>query len=310
MRNEDSTQGNKTMSSVGPSKNEMKSHFKARSIPLEVDFENLIDIADCGRKAVGLSPDYTPVLDTGLILDGISGQLKVQPSAAKGIAVDSSGIGVKVDATKGITVGANGVGVNMGNGIASANNQLHIKLAKGNGLSNGGGGQGVNGATSGSNGGLNLTADGLSVDVGAGLQLNAEGVTVKCATNGGLTVSEFNGLAVSDVIVNGTPWTAIVLSYLLGGSIHYRRHGGMVMVKYSVTRLGSDVADNSIIGTLPLTHAPAQTIVGFGTNRSGQGTNCIGAGYHTFTIDKSGLIRVIQGGKTLEVSGAICFPAA
>jgi hypothetical protein len=95
---------------VGPSTVDLKSRFKERSIPLETDFAALIDVADCGRKAVGLSPDFDPADNTGLILDSNS-QLKVLPDANKGIKVDVSGVGVVVDSYKGIKVDESGVGV-------------------------------------------------------------------------------------------------------------------------------------------------------------------------------------------------------
>ncbi|WP_218274673.1 tail fiber protein, partial [Pseudomonas sp. GW456-L14] len=44
---------------VGPKVADLTSKFKEQSIPLEVDFKNLIEIADVGRKAVGLSADQS-----------------------------------------------------------------------------------------------------------------------------------------------------------------------------------------------------------------------------------------------------------
>jgi hypothetical protein len=83
---------------------DLKDRFQARSIPLETDFWNLIDVADCGRKAAGLSPDVvTPATDTGLVLDNTTGQLKVQPDSEKGIVVSNSGVGVNFDNTLCIT---------------------------------------------------------------------------------------------------------------------------------------------------------------------------------------------------------------
>lgn len=99
-----------TTTSVGPSTGDLKGRFKARSIPLETDFAALIDVADCGRKATGLSPDFTPATDTGLMLDSNS-QLKVQPDANNGVKVDASGVGVVANAAKGVMVDASGVGV-------------------------------------------------------------------------------------------------------------------------------------------------------------------------------------------------------
>ena len=74
---------------------DLKDRFKARSIPLESDFAAIIDVADCGRRAVGLSPDVTdPVMNTGLVLDDTTGQLKVQTEPNYGIQVSNAGIGL------------------------------------------------------------------------------------------------------------------------------------------------------------------------------------------------------------------------
>lgn len=76
---------------------DLKARFQARSIPLETDFADLIDVADCGRKAVGMSPDFTPVSNTGLVLDSTTGQLKVKPDPEKGMVVSNGGVGVNFD---------------------------------------------------------------------------------------------------------------------------------------------------------------------------------------------------------------------
>lgn len=108
---------------------DLKARFQARSIPLETDFADLIDVADCGRKAVGLSPDFPPVQETGLNLDDTTGLLTVKPDPAGGLAVSAAGTAVKPDpagglivsttgaavkqnAARGVIVDANGVGVN------------------------------------------------------------------------------------------------------------------------------------------------------------------------------------------------------
>lgn len=105
----------------------LKDRFKARSIPLETDFWDLIDVADCGRKAVGMSPDVTPVTNTGLTLDNDTGQLKVQPEPDKGISVTDNGIGVVVAPDKGIQLDANGIGVNHDDTLRIINgNQLGV----------------------------------------------------------------------------------------------------------------------------------------------------------------------------------------
>lgn len=115
---------------VGSPVLELKSRFQARSIPLEADFADLIDVADCGRKAVGKSPDVTPVEDTGLVLDGVTGQLKVLPETDKGISVTNGGIGVIVNQEKCISIDNSGIGVNVGTGLVINNNMLNVSYVR------------------------------------------------------------------------------------------------------------------------------------------------------------------------------------
>lgn len=99
---------------VGGKTADLKNQFAAGSIPLDTDFSELIDIAECGRRAVGQSADQSDnSVGSGLALatDGASvGKLSVLPKANAGITVDASGVGVK--AGKGVTVDTNGVSVN------------------------------------------------------------------------------------------------------------------------------------------------------------------------------------------------------
>ena len=77
----------------GPTVAELKEQFKSRSIPLESDFSDLIDIADYGRKAVGLSPQQSPNQSCGLALDN-EGQLEVKIKADGKLLKDTAGIGI------------------------------------------------------------------------------------------------------------------------------------------------------------------------------------------------------------------------
>ena len=77
----------------GPTVAELKEQFKSRSIPLETDFSDLIDVADLGRKAVGLSPEQSPNQSCGLALDN-GGQLEVKIKAAAGMMVDETGMSI------------------------------------------------------------------------------------------------------------------------------------------------------------------------------------------------------------------------
>ncbi|WP_157644791.1 hypothetical protein [Burkholderia ubonensis] len=95
----------------------LKARFRARSIPLESDFANLIDVADCGRKAVGLSPGQGGP-GSGLNLSTDTGLLSVKTGA--GIKIEDTS--VCVEAGPGISVTDRGVGVVAGPGIKIENN--------------------------------------------------------------------------------------------------------------------------------------------------------------------------------------------
>lgn len=85
-------------SPVGGKTADLKNKFTAGSIPLDTDFSELIDIAECGRRAVGQSADQSDnSVGAGLVLaaDGASmGKLAVLPKASAGITVDASGVGI------------------------------------------------------------------------------------------------------------------------------------------------------------------------------------------------------------------------
>ncbi|WP_295032398.1 tail fiber protein [Shewanella sp.] len=78
---------------AGPTVAELKEQFKSRSIPLESDFSALIDVADHGRKAVGLSPQQSPNQSCGLALDN-GGQLEVKIKSNGGMMVDETGMSI------------------------------------------------------------------------------------------------------------------------------------------------------------------------------------------------------------------------
>lgn len=129
---------------VGPPTDELKEKFSAQKIPLQTDFSELIDVADCGRKAVGLSPAQPGGVGAGLKLDdeerlavlpgnGIDASstgvgVTVEPS--KGLSVSAAGIAVRLEANKGLTVGANGVAVQPGTGITVDSTGVSIASAQ------------------------------------------------------------------------------------------------------------------------------------------------------------------------------------
>ncbi|MFJ3368252.1 tail fiber protein [Pseudomonas sp. NPDC086251] len=75
--------------SVGPTTVSLKEKFSAQKIPLQTDFADLIDVADCGRNAVGLNPTQPGGTGAGLLLDQ-DARLAVVPGA--GMAVDATGV--------------------------------------------------------------------------------------------------------------------------------------------------------------------------------------------------------------------------
>lgn len=104
-----------TVTAVGPPTKDLKNKFKAQQIPLQGDFWNLIDIADCGRKAVGLVPDAdgsAPGPGMGMQLDA-TGRLAVLPRPHSGVVVDESGVGVKLEPNKGLVAGTAGLAVDL-----------------------------------------------------------------------------------------------------------------------------------------------------------------------------------------------------
>ncbi len=107
----------RSAAAVGPDIDTLKSKFKAKSVPLETDFATLIDIADCGRKAVGASPGQAGP-GVGLTLD-----------PAGKLAVQEPGLGLSFDKN-------NSLQVETGNGIAvdKDSGKVTVRLGAGLGL--------------------------------------------------------------------------------------------------------------------------------------------------------------------------------
>lgn len=117
---------------VAPPTATLKDTFRARSIPLEADFGNIIDVADCGRRAVGLSPDFIPSDSTvtGLESDD-NGQLHVVGNRDTGITVTTRGVGITHNPDKGIVVDSNGclaVNPDSGKGIQMDVNGVAVRV--------------------------------------------------------------------------------------------------------------------------------------------------------------------------------------
>ncbi|MDR5837933.1 hypothetical protein [Caballeronia sp. LZ034LL] len=94
--------GDSVSDSNGTTSSELKARFDAGSVPLNTDFAALIDMAECGRRAVGKSADQTSnKVGQGLQIAADSdaankGKLSVK--ADKYIKVSDSGVTVDVNA--------------------------------------------------------------------------------------------------------------------------------------------------------------------------------------------------------------------
>ncbi|MPY24365.1 hypothetical protein [Shewanella sp. YLB-07] len=166
---------------VGPSLEELKRQFRARSIPLETDFVDLIDMADCGRKAVGLSPAQDGMTGDGLELDA-EDKLAVHANLAKGLVVDSAGVGINTSASHGLTLDDNALrlAVSANNpGVKLVNDGLQVKPNKARGIVVDSSGVGINTAVS---HGLLLDNNALKLAVSTnnpGVKLVSDGLQVK-----------------------------------------------------------------------------------------------------------------------------------
>ena len=159
---------------VGSPVEEIKDAFGVGQVPLASNFSDLIDVADVGRKAAGLSPDQPSGQGQGMYLDE-NRKLAVLPQAGGGINVNATGVGVTVETSKGLALGTNGLAVKPGSGInvSAAGVGVTVETSKG----------------------LVLGTNGLAVQASNGINLSPAGVGVAVAENMGLTV-DANGLAI------------------------------------------------------------------------------------------------------------------
>ncbi|AHG22617.1 hypothetical protein Z042_02580 [Chania multitudinisentens RB-25] len=111
---------------VGPETDSLKERFKEGSIPLQTDFEKLIDIADVGRKAVGLAPWQEGKPGVGLQL-GSGERLSVKLNTNSGLTVTDAGVSVALKTNGGVLVDANGISVKPGRGMEVTSDGIRIK---------------------------------------------------------------------------------------------------------------------------------------------------------------------------------------
>ncbi|MDB6367725.1 hypothetical protein CKY10_05125 [Photorhabdus sp. HUG-39] len=218
--NSESNQENTNNKVEDLSADDLKKRFKAGSIPLQTDYEHLIDIADIGRKAVGKVPKQTGP-GTGLKLDDNGTlNLKMGPISSKDFSplILEKDI-LSVDLGSGLINKENGISVGQGNGIVVNTDDVAVKAA--NGITVDGKGISVK-----SNNGINVDADGvsvktknttikvesigISVGIGWGVRIGDEGLDVQ-ASNGinvdknGVSVKAGNGIKVDDKGVSIDP---------------------------------------------------------------------------------------------------------
>ncbi|CEE95326.1 conserved hypothetical protein [Xenorhabdus nematophila str. Anatoliense] len=127
---------------IGPETDKLKDKLKDGSIPLQTDFNQLIDIADIGRRATGQAPQQNGPgvglkLDDNDTLNLKMGTLASQDfsplilekdilSVELGSGLINKDNGICVGQGNGITVSGNGVEVKAGNGITVNSSGVNI----------------------------------------------------------------------------------------------------------------------------------------------------------------------------------------
>ncbi|MCC8458336.1 phage tail protein [Photorhabdus aegyptia] len=179
LSNSEINTGNTNDKVEGLSAEDLKKRFKAGSIPLQTDYEQLIDIADIGRKAVGKAPQQNGLgPETGLKLDS-DGTLSLKMDTIS--KLNDKGFSplmlkndiLSVDLGSGLINKDNGISVGQGNGIVVNKDDIAVKADNG----------------------INVDGKGVSVKAGNGISVSGNGVEVKAKNNGSISVDS-DGIAV------------------------------------------------------------------------------------------------------------------
>ncbi|MDE1494610.1 phage tail protein [Xenorhabdus bovienii] len=177
---------------VGSSIDQLKEKFKEGSIPLQTDFNTLIDIADIGRKACGQSPQQNGP-GKGLKLDD-SGTLSLKMGTIS--SQDFSPLILEkdilsVDLGSGLINNSNGISIGQGNGIVVNKNDVAVKLVANKGLI-----VDKNGIAIKSGNGIQFDSSGAleSKPADSTITVDSSGIKVKVNTGKGIKVD--NGLQV------------------------------------------------------------------------------------------------------------------
>ncbi|WP_338803467.1 tail fiber protein [Xenorhabdus griffiniae] len=199
IRYSEKKQGQQTLSnekSVGPETDKLKDKFKDGSIPLQTDFNQLIDIADIGRKACGQAPGQDGP-GTGLKLDD-NGTLNLKIGT-----IDNQDFSplilekdiLSVDLGSGLINKSNGISVGQGNGITVNTNNVAVK-SKNSTIK-----VEPTGISVGMGWGVTVGGDGLDIVGSDGITVSAKGVAVKpyngiISNSSGVAVKPYNGINV------------------------------------------------------------------------------------------------------------------
>ncbi|WP_198690406.1 tail fiber protein [Xenorhabdus lircayensis] len=258
---------------VGPETDKLKDKFKDGSIPLQTDFDQLIDIADVGRKATGQAPNQNgPAKGMRLDEDGLL-QLKLNEKYDK---KDYSPLMLHdevlvVDLGSGLENKINGICVGQGDGITVNTNSISAKAA--------------------ANKGLVVNTDGIALkELGNGVQFNKDGGLEIKSTDKSIGVDS-SGVKVR------LGW-GIKLGD--GLDVKVKEAGGLINDSAGVyVKTGNGIkVDNSGIGIDPNTVLPKGMIMMFSGSTIPQGwALCDGDNDTPNLID-----RFILGGKINDIN--------
>ncbi|MGV8005002.1 tail fiber protein [Photorhabdus temperata subsp. temperata] len=266
-----------------PSADDLKKRFKAGSIPLQTDYEHLINIADIGRKATGQAPKQNGP-GVGLKLDD-SGTLNLKIGTITN--KDFSPLMLKedilsVDLGSGLINKDNGICVGKGNGIVV--NTDNVAVEAGNGINVGEKGVEVKAKNNGS----------ISVD--------SEGIAVKCWKGGGIVVTDNTGLYLKLEGGDGSnAWSGVSGLSLSESGVKVKAGNGINVDKNGVSvKAGNGIkVDDKGVSIDPDKVLPRGMIVMFSGSSVPTGwALCDGNNGTPNLID-----RFIMGGTTQDVGG-------
>ncbi|WP_340621744.1 tail fiber protein [Xenorhabdus siamensis] len=200
---------------VGPDIDKLKDKFKEGSIPLQTDFNQLIDIADIGRKATGQAPNqngpakgmrlgedgllqlklsendesyvdgrHSPlILYKDVLVVGVGNGLMTYQGAHEigvapgdGLKIDGDKVAVKLADNKGLVVDSNGIAIKPGNGMKfSSDGALEAKPADST---------------------ITVDSSGIKVNIGSGLKRGDNYLYVSLRKSGALEFDENSNIYV------------------------------------------------------------------------------------------------------------------